>query len=270
MYYNLGIIGFPLKHTLSPKLHNYFFYKTSLNGGYNAFEVEKYNIESLIKFFKKYHFRGFNITVPYKKEIFKYLDFVDDKAIEIDAVNTVLIKNNLLYGYNTDAYGFHQTLNINNIDLSNKDIFILGSGDTTKTILSVIKQFNYKSITLFARDISKAEKIMDKFNLINCKLSHISFLNKSSDCDIIINTTSLGLKGEDFINLSNISCRQAAIDLQYNSNMTSFLKEFINSKINKIDGLPMLIYQGYKAFKIWTDSDFIFSIDEINKKIGAS
>lgn len=269
MYYNLGIIGFPLHHTLSPALHTYFLSKSRINGGYNCFEVEEENISKIIHLFKSYNFRGFNITVPYKKKIFKFLDTVEEEAEIIDAVNTVVIsQNGKLNGYNTDIYGFTKTLLLNNINLSGKSVTVLGSGGSTKTVLAALKKYNYKSLSIIARTPSKAEEICDRMSLRDCNISDISILNIANECDIMINTTSLGLNGDPFLNLNNIVCNEAAVDLQYNLGSTPFLKEFSTSSVKKVDGITMLIYQGLKAFELWTNSKIEININKITKRLG--
>src|SRR6056297_684746 len=106
----LGLIGHPLSHSLSPRLHNYYLQENDLNYVYLPFDVEPKNIEEAIKGLKSLNFRGVNITIPYKEKIINYLDYVDEEAQDIGAVNTVVNNDGDLYGYNTDAYGFIRML----------------------------------------------------------------------------------------------------------------------------------------------------------------
>ncbi len=269
MYVNLGIIGNPLNHSLSPRLHSYFLSKANLNGGYVCFEIEEDEILSIFDILKKYNFTGLNVTVPYKEKVLKYLDVVTGDANEIGSVNTIKIeKSGKLLGFNTDSFGFNEMMIRNGVNPENQTVMVLGSGGSALTVLHTLKNYNYKKIILLARNLKKAEEILNKLQINNIEIFNFEFLNKRRECDIIINTISLGLKGENFLDMSKVYCNNAAIDLQYKPYTTPFLMEFKNTRIKKINGLEMLILQGYKAFQIWTDANIQVQTDKIFKFLG--
>ncbi len=270
MYLNLGIIGHPLEHTLSPRLHSYFMNETYINGGYVCFDTDENEIGELFKCLKRYNFKGINVTVPYKEKIFDFVDNVSKEAQEIGAINTIKFsEDGQTTGYNTDTYGFDEMMKLNEVNPDNRNIIVMGSGGSALTVLYTLKKYNYKKIFLLARNIEKAEKIVNKLNLSKIEIFNYNFLNKSQECDIIINTISLGLKGERFFKMSNVYCNDAIIDLQYKPNVTPFIEEYKNTSVKKINGIGMLILQGYKAFQIWTDKNIHLNFNKIVKLLGA-
>jgi shikimate dehydrogenase len=242
---------------------------TNINGGYVCFDVFENDIRELLEFLKKYNFRGINVTVPYKEKIIKFLDELSDEAKLIGAVNTILFKSNgTIAGFNTDSYGFDKMMARNNVNPNGKKIMVLGSGGSTLTVLYTLKKYDYKNINLIARNTRKAEQLVYKLDLKNINIFDLEILNKNQEYDIIINTISLGLKGERFLNMSKVYCNNSIIDLQYKPKVTSFIKEFEYTKIKKINGLEMLIFQGYKAFQIWTDKKIQLNVNDVCKFIG--
>lgn len=253
MYLNTGIIGHPLDHTLSPMLHNYFMYHFHVNGGYCCFDVsEKKSLGFLLNSLKKWHFNGLNVTLPYKTDIIPLLDFVDENALNIGAVNTIVIENNgCMSGYNTDFYGICKSFEINCIDCDRKDILVIGAGGAAKALLYYLKNFKYNSLTIVNRSVDKAEVLASKFNLENVIIENLDFLQKENEYDIIINTTSLGINDGNFLDMSKIGGKEFVFDLQYSKMETPFLKQYKNRIDCYADGLVMLIYQGYESFLKW-------------------
>ncbi|WP_303699899.1 shikimate dehydrogenase [Flexistipes sinusarabici] len=254
MFFNTGIIGFPLKHSLSPLLHNFFIYHTGVNGGYCCFEVSKAeNLPKTLSFLKESGFVGLNVTLPYKTDIMKYTDETDAVASEIGAVNTLLLNESGIFGVNTDVYGIEKTFEHYGVSCLDKDILVLGAGGSTKALLYYLKYQNYKSLTIANRTPVKAEKMLAHFGLNKSRTKEIESLKKYNEYDIIINTTSAGLEGGRFLDMSNIKCREFAFDFQYSGNLTPFLKEYYKQNIICSDGLMMLIYQGVESFYRWAE-----------------
>lgn len=254
-YINLGLIGKPLSHTLSPKIHTSFLYKSRLNGGYNAFEVAAAErLPFILNFFKEYNFRGFNITVPYKEDIIPLLDSLHPDAEEIEAVNTVLIKEGRSIGYNTDIYGFRKTLEEAGVELKDKTVLVLGCGGAAKAVFKVIKDAEPKSVTVVNRTAEKCEKIKKLLKFDNFFIYDYNFIGQKQQFDVIINTTSIGLDGSTFPVMANLTCFDAAVDIQYKKEgLTPFLSAFEDRTNILADGLGMLIHQAHEAFRIWTD-----------------
>ena len=270
MYYNFGLVGYPLNHSLSPSIHNYFIYINKINGGYNCFELRNVKgICKLLNILKEYRFSGLNITLPYKEEIIKYVDELSEVAVRTGSVNTLHIKNNYIKGYNTDIYGFREMLRYNNISLKNKKVVILGAGGVSKSVLTVVLEEDPKQIDLLCRDIQKGDDVIKNLKINNFKnifVKDIGILKDGYECDVIINATSAGIKNSFDINLSNVKINYYAIDLQYNlRGYTYFLNAIENKKVTMIDGIDMLIFQALKSFEIWTECNFNINIREVKK-----
>lgn len=272
MYYNFGLIGYPLNHSLSPSIHNYFLYKNKVNGGYNCFElVDAKEMMNLINFLKEYKFRGLNVTLPHKEAIISYVNELSEEAKLSRSVNTLYIKNNYIKGYNTDIYGFREMLKYNNISLKDKNIAILGAGGASKSVLSVVLEEDSRQIDLLCRDMQKGNNLIKSLNvgcLKNIFVKGISVLKNDYECDVAINATSAGIKNTFDINLSNVKINYCAIDLQYNlSGYTCFLNSLKHQKITMIDGVDMLIFQALKSFEIWTESNININIREVKNML---
>ena len=268
MYYNLGLIGYPLNHSLSPCIHNYLIYKSKINGGYNCFElIDSNGMGELLKFLKTYNFCGLNVTLPYKEEIINHIPELSDEAEKVRSVNTLCIKNGCIKGYNTDIYGFRQMIRHNNIIFNGKTVTLIGVGGASRSVLPVILEEGAKEIYILCRDIKKGNIVIDSLNishLSNIYVKEISLLKKHFECDVIINATSAGINRPFDIDLKNVNVDYCAIDLQYNlNNFTHFLQSLSNQKVILIDGIDMLVYQALKSFEIWTERNIGINIKEI-------
>ncbi len=254
MYINLGIIGNPLEHTLSPLIHNYFFYKTGLCGGYTCYHIELEDIPDILDIFLAYKFTGINVTVPYKKEIIKYCDNLDITADSIGAVNTLHFTDNGITGHNTDIFGFHMMMAENNVTTNNKRVLLLGAGGASRAVLPYLQMNEPYNLVISNRTMEKAEELAYLYggSAEICMLDELY----DSEFDIVINTTSIGLKGEQFKDYGFI-VKEAAVDMVYKPQLTSFLSLYKQSNIKLINGLSMLIYQAAGSFNIWTKQEVV-------------
>ncbi|MBC2456282.1 shikimate dehydrogenase [Clostridium beijerinckii] len=244
-----GLIGEKLSHSLSPKIHNTLFKDLKVEGAYKLFEVEKENLGKLIESIKLLKIKGVNVTIPYKQDVMEYLDFISDEAKKIGAVNTIYLKDNKLYGYNTDYYGFGTILNNNEIVIRDNVAMVLGNGGAAKAVITYLLDHGIKKIYLVSRKIK--ENSVDKDERIEFKTyEEISEIKG----DILINTTPLGMYpkvydtpvNEDIINNFN-----SLIDIIYNPRETRFLKIGKNSNKKVCGGIEMLVGQAIKAEEIW-------------------
>ena len=242
------VIGNPIEHSLSPKLHNYWIKENNINAIYEKKQTKKDDIEKIINDIKKEKIKGVNVTVPFKKDVVPFLDQLTSLADQTKSVNTIYKKNNKIIGDNTDVGGFELALRHINYDVKNKKIFILGAGGVTYSIILALKRLGASKITLSNRTKEKTidlKKMYPDLNILNW--------GEISDFDMIINATSLGLKNEDQINLnySDIGSGKLFYDVIYNPKNTNFL---LNAKKhgNQIEnGKMMFIYQAQLSFKIW-------------------
>jgi len=242
------VIGNPIKHSLSPKLHNYWIKENNIDAIYDKKQLNESDIERIIKEVKNEKISGINVTVPFKKSVISFLDELTPLAKEAQSVNTIFKKNNKVIGDNTDIGGFEQSLKNINYSVKNRKVFIIGAGGVAPSIILALKRLGAAKINLTNRTKEKAEDL--KKNYPNLEIVN---WGKNTDFDMIINATSLGLKNEDKIKLdfSKTGPNKLFYDVIYNPNETNFLLEGKKSG-NKIEnGKMMFIYQAQLAFKIW-------------------
>lgn len=263
------LLGNPVDHSLSPELHNELCSLNKFDGFYAAFAPSTEGLETAIKGIQALGGIGFNVTYPYKETVIPFLDEIDEDAKLLKAVNTVVIRNGQLVGYNTDVFGVEQLL-IKNLVAVNKGIAcILGTGGASRAVaLALIKQ-GIRQIDFYSRTIKKnmfIEAINSKCIVNNFEYSN--FENKKEHYDIIINGTPLGMKAHKngrAINPVNLKPSTVVIDLIYSPNRTNLLTFASEEGYNIVNGYDMLYYQGLKAFSLWTGiyKDYYSEIKEL-------
>tara|TARA_B100001996_G_scaffold183949_1_gene140627 strand:+ start:375 stop:1166 length:792 start_codon:yes stop_codon:yes gene_type:complete len=242
------VIGNPIEHSLSPKLHNYWIKKNNIDAIYDKKLLKEEELENIIIKVKKEEINGINITLPFKKLVIPYLDKITPDAEKSQSVNTIYKENEKVIGHNTDIAGFELGLRHFKYDVKEKKVFILGSGGVVSSIILALKKMGASKIILSNRTKKKAEDLKKIF----ADLEVIDWGNTPS-FDMIINATSIGLKNEDGINIdhSSIGPDKFFYDVIYNPRETIFLKRaklFGNKTEN---GKMMFIYQAHQAFTIW-------------------
>ncbi len=249
MVKNYLIIGNPVEHSLSPKIHNYWFKENNINSFYKKKNLEKNQLGEFIKELKSGNIDGANVTVPFKQEIIPYLDNLSDLSKKTQSVNTIYKQDDMIIGDNTDVFGFSQSLKFNNLDLKKKEILILGAGGVVPSIICALEELLVNKIYIKNRTYERILKLKDSFkNIIPIKRE------ENINCDIVINATSLGLKSNDEININfeNMSSDVVFYDTIYNPPLTNLLKKAKDKGHKVINGKIMLLFQAQKAFKIWT------------------
>ena len=245
---NFLVIGNPIDHSLSPKLHNYWIKKNKINAIYEKRKLENSDLKKLVFQIKEKKIYGINVTVPFKNSIIPFLDELTLEAKATKSVNTIYLENNRVIGHNTDIGGFETSIYKSNINLENKKILILGAGGVVPSIIYALTKMKVSKITLSNRTKEKAENLKKNFKDIK-----IIKWGDIIDFDMIINATTLGLKEKDKINLNfPTSCKNKLFyDVIYNPKETIFLKTGKNLGNNIINGKLMFIYQALLAFDIW-------------------
>tara|TARA_B110000114_G_C15021996_1_gene369282 strand:- start:265 stop:1095 length:831 start_codon:yes stop_codon:yes gene_type:complete len=255
------VIGNPIEHSLSPLIHNYWIKKYHLaNSIYEKRKIEEKDLKNIIKEIKDEKIIGMNVTVPFKKLIIPFLDELDIFAEDTQSVNTVKKVKNKIVGYNTDRSGFGKTIDnfyppgsagIEAIDLilEGKNIFILGAGGVTSSIISTLEHRG-GNIFVSNRTKSKAEELKILFP----KIKTLDWGKKPESYNIVINTTSVGLNKGDKIQIDFNDCGKDKLfyDLIYNPKETNFLKEARLRGNKTMNGQMMFLYQASCAFYIWT------------------
>ncbi|MBF0489058.1 MAG: shikimate dehydrogenase [Candidatus Omnitrophica bacterium] len=270
-----GIIGTPLAHSLSPLMHNAAFKALKVNAVYKTFELV--DDEELKLFFEDLREKdnptfGLNVTVPYKEKVLPYIDVIDPFADKVGAVNTLVIDHQRkIFGFNTDGPGFLSHLEELKFNPKDKRIVILGAGGTTRSILSVLCLINQKptNIKIFNRTYSKAKALVDSLSS-KIDMSNVEVVDNIEDlnvelADLLINTTSVGLKGEEkfLIDTTTLHKDMLVYDVIYNPKETPLLKAAKAKGAQTANGLSMLFYQGVLAFNHWAGTD----IEDKYKKV---
>ncbi|MDA7606282.1 shikimate dehydrogenase [Pelagibacteraceae bacterium] len=250
-----GIIGKPLSHSLSPELHNYWFKKYKISANYSILELELNEIEGVIEKIRNKELDGINVTVPYKQAVIPFLDLIMDEAKETLSVNTISLNGEgKIVGNNTDVYGLEQSLlnKLSDKNLEKNKTLILGAGGVTPSAIYALSQKGFKKIYISNRTIKKAENIKKRFPFIEV-IKWETIEKKAEEMDIIVNTTSLGLKGGDNFTQNFILTKPSLVyyDIIYNPEETIMIKKFKKKKIKTYNGLEMFIYQGQKSFYLW-------------------
>ena len=242
------VVGNPVEHSLSPKLHNYWLSSNKIDAIYGKLQAYDYDLKELCSSIKNGQINGLNITVPFKKKIIPYLDVLSGHALRTQSVNTVCLNNGNVTGYNTDIDGFELSLKKLDYDVRNKKVMILGAGGVVPSIIYALKKMNVPQIYLSNRTKEKAQilkKLFDGLEVIDWGIL--------PDFDIIINATSLGLKENDKFEIDFLKAgnNKLFFDVIYNPFNTDFSKAG-NKPGNIIEnGLNMFLFQAQKAFSIW-------------------
>ena len=243
----VGIIGKPLKQSLSPYLHNYWINKYGLSSYYLPLPID--NISHIKIAIKKLNFLGLNITIPYKKSIIGQLDLIDVGARKIEAINTLVCKNNKLKGFNTDIIGFKKGL-LRKKWNKERPVIIFGAGGAAEAILYFLKSENIKDITIVNRTKKRARELVKKYK--NIKFSS-NFNLDIEEAGLIVNTSSLGMIGYPKlkIKLNKINKEVIIYDIVYNPINTHLISQAKKQKLEFVTGLDMFIEQARTSFEIW-------------------
>lgn len=246
---NFVVIGDPIKHSLSPVLHNWVYKGLNIKANYSKIHVTEHKIPDFINDVRRGKWDGLNITIPHKISIIDYMDEVDPYATSIGSINVVMLHNNKLIGNNTDWYGFLLALKNNRIDVNKKEVILIGSGGVSKAIIFGLKQEGVKKIHLFNRTFEKISHLSDewiyphKFEKLDEFITHDS---------IIINCTSLGMNA----NISPIKKKvlnkdQVIIDTIYAPLKTKMVMDAESTGARAMMGLDMFIYQALASIDLW-------------------
>ena len=241
------VIGNPINHSLSPKLHNHWFEENKIDAVYEKIKIDENNLETIIARFKEKQVNGINVTVPFKKKIIPYLDKLSLEAEQTQSVNTIILDNNNLVGHNTDIIGFIKAIKKLNFNIKGKKIFILGAGGVVPSIIFALNKMNVSKIIISNRTKKKAENLKSQFN-------NLEVLDWGDICDfdVIINATSLGLNKESInLDFSKFANNKLFYDVIYNPAETKFLKEGKKLGNRTENGKLMFVYQAFEAFKLW-------------------
>jgi len=254
------VIGNPIRHSLSPKLHNHWIKKNNINAVYDKKQLNENDIKAIITEVVNGKINGINVTVPFKKSVIPFLDQLTPLAKETQSVNTIYKENkngvDVVIGDNTDVGGFEQSLEYINYNIKNKKVFILGAGGVVPSILKALEKLGAAKVYISNRTREKAKDLESHYKA-SLRLETLDW-GQSPDFDVIINATSLGLKNNDKIELNYnkhkpkfFGKKKLFYDVIYNPEKTNFLLKGEELGNETTNGKMMFICQAQLAFKIW-------------------
>lgn len=252
-----AVIGDPIAHSMSPQMHNELFQHYAIDAHYQPLLVKPEHLNEAVSGLKAIGIAGFNVTIPHKTEIIRYLDEVDPLANQIGAVNTVVNLNGRLIGYNTDGLGFLVGLSSKITDFIAQTILIIGAGGAARAIFYTLAKSGVKTLDLCNRSIDKAEQLIEScpYKTNSKALSLEEAENNLQSYGIIIQTTNIGMEPYNDqlpINVSLIKKGSVVSDIIYNPLETVFLNEAKKKEAITQNGVDMFVHQGALAFEYWT------------------
>ena len=259
-----AVVANPIKHSISPFIHNSAFEATNTNGVYLAWEVDAAELAETVANIRRYQMYGINLSMPYKEQVIPYLDQLSEEACLIGAVNTVVNREGTLIGYNTDGKGFFKSLP--SFKISKKRLVLLGAGGAAKAILAQAILDGVSQISVFVRSssIEKTRPYLEKiknatgFRVDLFALEDVQDLQDSiTKADLLVNATSVGMDGFSQPIPTSIVLPEKLLvaDVIYQPFETPFLKWAKNQGNQSINGLGMLLYQAAEAFELWTGKE---------------
>ena len=259
-----AVVANPIKHSISPFIHNSAFEATNTNGVYLAWEVDATELSETVANIRRYQMYGINLSMPYKEQVIPYLDLLSAEACLIGAVNTVVNREGTLIGYNTDGKGFFKSLP--SFKISRKRLVLLGAGGAAKAILAQAILDGVSQISIFVRSssIEKTRPYLEKiqnatgFRVDLFALEDVQDLQDSiTQADLLVNATSVGMDGSSQPIPTSIILPEKLLvaDVIYQPFETPFLKWARNQGNQSINGLGMLLYQAAEAFELWTGKE---------------
>ena len=256
-----AVIAKPIKHSISPFIHNMAYALTDTNAVYLAFEVEREGLGQAVENIRLHQMLGANISMPYKQEVITYLDELDESALLIGAVNTIVNQNGRLIGYNTDGFGFFRSLS--NFHIKGKNLTILGAGGAASAIIGQAMLDGVEKVCVFdLRDRLAGHQ--ERMGQMSRRLGHpiqllaVEDLEALSDAvnqsDLFINATGLGMDGKSLPIPSDFVFPKGLLvaDMTYCPAETPFLRLAREQGLQTVNGLGMLLYQAEKAFELMT------------------
>ena len=249
------VIGWPIEHSRSPLIHNYWLKKYGINAVYEKKPIEPQNVVNFVAALTASEFFGCNVTIPHKETVFEAVDVVDEIARRLGAVNTVYFRDNKVCGTNTDGEGFIASLHDSypSFGLAGKTGIIIGAGGAAKAIISALLDENIEKIGIINRTRERIQGLQKQFG------SHVFEINERianselKNCNLLINATSQGMEGQPPLELDiqNLNSNALVADIVYTPLETAFLKRAKDQGNSTLGGLGMLLHQAVRGFELW-------------------
>ena len=257
-----GILGCPLGHSISPCFQNAAFTNLGIEATYEAWPVVTAELPERIQNLRESDFLGANVTIPYKELVIPLLDEIDDWALKIGSVNTIVNQAGLLIGYNTDTVGFLRAISeYGNYEPSGRDVLLIGAGGAARAAAHALMEAGVKTLWIANRTYDRVKRLADELLEIGevkpIGLGGPEFRKSAASVSLIVNSTSLGMKHTPEAHINpleglNIGSSTLVTDMVYNPLDTPMLIEAENRGCRILSGLPMLVLQGAASFELWT------------------
>jgi shikimate dehydrogenase len=254
-----GVLGYPVRHSFSPAMHNAAFKALNINAEYKLFEIKPQELVSFLGSLRDKNILGLNVTIPYKEKVISYLDNISENAKLIGAVNTIKVSDKGLEGFNTDGEGFlkHLTEDLG-FNPKDKNIAIIGAGGAARAISVYLSKARARRLNIYDLDKAKLlvllKSLRDNFKDLEIRQANSIAELDIKNCDLLINATPVGMKLADpcLVNATAIRQHLLVYDLIYNPKETKLFKLAKENGARTSNGLGMLLYQGMLSFEIWT------------------
>lgn len=264
----IGLIGYPIKQSFSPFIHNVAAELTGTKIIYMPFEVHSSNLKNAVRGMVALGLKGFNVTVPHKVKVVDYVNKLSEEAAVIGSVNTVVNELGKLIGYNTDVNGILDSLITHKSQISGNEVCVIGAGGSARAVIyTLIRNFKPQKIYLVNRTEQHAEAVKQHFKskmkydgIVTKELQQPDLINVLSNCSLIVNSTPVGMYptiDDSVLSTADVFVKdQIVFDLVYNPVKTKFLQLADSRNAVTINGLNMLVQQAAKSFNLWTGNEF--------------
>ena len=258
-----GIFGHPIGHSISPPMHNAAFQNAGIDALYEAWDTTPDHLAAGVDGLRSAECLGANVTVPHKQAVMEHLDEIDDLATRIGAVNTIVNQSGRLTGTNTDALGFINSLRVEaGTEVRGLRVVLIGAGGAARAAAYALSDENASLITIGNRTAGRAASLAEELQESGAAtdafgISDSDFLTACQHADLIVNSTSVGMlhgpaEGQSPIPIEVIRPGCTVYDMVYNPTSTPLLVDAEKAGAQAVGGLPMLVYQGAEAWKLWT------------------
>ena len=264
----IGLIGYPIKQSFSPFIHNVAAELTGTKIIYMPFEVHSSNLKNAVRGMVALGLKGFNVTVPHKVKVVDYLNKLSEEAAVIGSVNTVVNELGKLIGYNTDVNGILESLTPYKSQISGNEVCVIGAGGSARAVIyTLIRNFKPQKIYLVNRTEQHAEALKQHFKskmkfdgIVTKELQQPDLINVLNNCSLIVNSTPVGMYptiDDSVLSTADVFVKdQIVFDLVYNPVKTKFLQLAESKNAVTVNGLNMLVQQAAKSFNLWTGNEF--------------
>jgi shikimate dehydrogenase len=249
------VIGWPISHSRSPLIHGYWLKQHGIDGSYTREPVEPSQLGGFINGLEAAGLAGCNVTIPHKEEVFKLVAHADESTARLGAVNTVFRRDGKTFGTNTDGEGFINSLNSSAPGLILKDtrVVVLGAGGASLAVVNALLEQGVAQVALANRTLAKAEQLRQRFGARVVPIAWEDAADQLSECSLLVNTTSLGMKGQPEleIDLSRVDAKAVVTDIVYTPLRTKLLEDAAARGNRTVEGLGMLLHQAVRGFSLW-------------------